>query len=77
LGLIWQQRGLAVGPSLGASSSRLQVGWHWRKSLEKRTSTAAYFLTGKISPRNEIENQKFEYELMIFDGFKFQSPELK
>jgi hypothetical protein len=49
------------------------VGWHWRKSLEKRISRAAYFLTGKISPRNEIKNQKFEYELMIFEGFKFQT----
>jgi hypothetical protein len=76
LGLIWQQRGLAEGPSLGASSSGLQVGWHWRKSYDKRTSPAAYFLTGKTSPRNEIKNQKFEYEL-IYAGFKFQSPELK
>jgi hypothetical protein len=64
-------------PVLGASSSGLQVGWHWRKALEKRTSTAAYFSTAKISPRNEIKNKKFEYELMIVEGFKFQSPELK
>jgi hypothetical protein len=44
--------------------------------LRKELPPAAYFLTGKISPRNEIKNQKFEYEL-IYEGFKFQSPELK
>jgi hypothetical protein len=76
LGLIWQRRGLAEGPSLGASSSGLQMGWHWRKSLEKRASHAAYFLTGKISPRNEIKNENFEYEL-IYERLMFQSPELK
>jgi hypothetical protein len=53
------------------------VGWHWRKSLEKRTSPAAYFWTGKISPRNEMKNENFDYYLMIYEGFKFQSPELK
>jgi hypothetical protein len=67
LGLIWQGRGLAGGPSLGAISSGLQVGGHWRKSLEKRTCPD---LTGKISPRNEIKKQKFEYE-MIYEVSSF------
>jgi len=46
-------------------------------SREKDFHSSPFFELVKSHQEMKSKNQKCEYELMIVEGFKFQSPELK